>query len=765
MQPRRGHAVLTICAFAVLYFLAAHFSYSLTVLHGGSSNLWAPAGIGVGILVLLGNRAWPAIFLGELASSVLELHAHHPLLSIALACGQTLEALTAAGLLHRVYFNPQLKRIRDVVWLLLLAAFLPSLIGATVASIATVLFTPTPFSDLWQVWHVWWLGDATGIVLVTPLLLTFATYHRSYPRGLRAVESLAFAGLIVAAITLAHYLPDAAAIALPPLLIWGAMRFGPPGAALTTAALGGVGTAVSAHLSRQWHWLSTNDRLIFTQDAFAAGALAALILAAALSERSRLLETHSRLGAFATAVAEEVEPDELFERIREGGLEMTGLEVSVVEGVERPPDEVSAPIDLGTEHWGWLVVPGLSRSQSRRRFTYMDEMLPRFASLVGLGIANTRAREALMGLATTDPLTGLANHRVFHDRLADEMERARRYGRPVAVAMIDIDNFKAINDSIGHVGGDKVLAEVASRIKGVMRTDSVVARLGGDEIAVILPESGAHGATIAVQRARLAVSATPVPPAGTVTLSGGICDSTHALTSEQIMELADDSLYWSKLHGRDTVVAYSPDLVQTLTADERAHRLTRTRALVGLKALANMIDSRIPGYTGHSERVTELVGRLAREADWPGDRIAALREAASIHDVGKLTLDERLVAKEGSFTRIEEEQWRAHPELGEQISADVLDEEQARWIRWHHERPDGRGFPDRLDAEHIPEGAALLALANEWDVMLNGRPGQAPRSQESVLETCVAQAGIQFTHEAVAALRAALFVAAEVQDS
>ena len=763
----RGRWLLQVGALAALYFVVARISYGIAVLHGGASTLWAPAGVGVAGLVLFGPAAWPGIAFSEMLASVVELHGHTPLVSLAYGCGQTLEALAAAAILRRVSFNPRLHRIRDVTWLLLPVAFVPTLIGATISTLAIVIGTPAPWSEFGSIWHVWWLGDAAGIMLVAPLLLTLASYRPRLPMGERGAETVAFLTLIVATIALARFLPNGAAIALPPLLIWGAMRFGPRGAALATAVMGGIGTVVANHLSHQWHWLSTTDRLLATQDAFAVGALATLILAAALSERSRLLETHIRLGEFATAVAEETDPDELFELVREGGLELIGLPVEVIEGRLEPPDEIVAPIEVGGERWGWMTIPGLTVAASKRRFSYLNATFPRFAALTGLGIANAQARAQLLDQATTDALTGLANHRFFHERLADEMERTRRYSRPVAVAMIDIDNFKAINDSIGHVGGDKVLAEVARRIKGVMRADSLVARLGGDEIAVILPESGAHGATIAVQRARLAVSSAPVAPAGTITLSGGICDSTYADTAEKIMELADDSLYWSKLHGRDTVVAYSPDLVQTLSEDERAHRLTRTRAVVGLKALATMIDNRIPGHSEHSERVAEFVSRLAKAADWPPDRIVALREAAALHDVGKVTLDERLLAKSGQFTRLEEEQWRQHTELGQQISSEVLDDEQANWVRWHHERPDGHGFPDGLRGDQLPEGAALLAIANEWDILLHGRPGHDTHTEEQALAICRAGAGTRFTNDAVAALESTLLaaVAAEVQDS
>jgi HD-GYP domain-containing protein (c-di-GMP phosphodiesterase class II) len=127
-----------------------------------------------------------------------------------------------------------------------------------------------------------------------------------------------------------------------------------------------------------------------------------------------------------------------------------------------------------------------------------------------------------------------------------------------------------------------------------------------------------------------------------------------------------------------------------------------------------------------------------------------------MHDVGKLTLDEQLINKPSQRNRMEEQLWRQHPAIGAQMTADVLDADSANWIRWHHERADGRGYPDRLTAEELPEGAALLALADAWDHLVFGAPGQQARTVEEAFEICVAQQGSHFTPEAIEALRLVL---------
>src|SRR5207248_528856 len=152
---------------------------------------------------------------------------------------------------------------------------------------------------------------------------------------------------------------------------------------------------------------------------------------------------------------------------------------------------------------------------------------------------------------------------------------------------------------------------VALRISGVMRGDSLVARLGGDELAVLLPECDAMTAFLTAERARRAVSDEPVDFVGRVTVSAGVCGSEHTWNPERMLELADGALYWAKAQGRDACFRYSEDVVQELSAAERADRLARSQALSGLRALARAIDAKDPATTRHSERVAELAGALA----------------------------------------------------------------------------------------------------------------------------------------------------------
>ena len=131
-----------------------------------------------------------------------------------------------------------------------------------------------------------------------------------------------------------------------------------------------------------------------------------------------------------------------------------------------------------------------------------QERLSSFAELVAMAISSTEALETLSREATTDPLTGVANYRAFHERLATEVERSSRHGRLLSVAVLDLDHFKQVNDTYGHQIGDRVLAEVATRLANAVRSGELVARIGGEEFAWLMPEAAQDDAYAAAERVR-----------------------------------------------------------------------------------------------------------------------------------------------------------------------------------------------------------------------------------------------------------------------
>jgi diguanylate cyclase (GGDEF)-like protein len=365
-------------------------------------------------------------------------------------------------------------------------------------------------------------------------------------------------------------------------------------------------------------------------------------------------------------------------------------------------------------------------------------------------------RELLAQRAFTDPLTGLANHRAFQEQLHVEVARAQRHGRPLALALLDVDRFKSINDLAGHATGDRVLAKLAGRLRAGLRTEDVIARTGGDEFAVLLPETGEDEAFAVLERARRELEVTPLFEGMHVTVSAGICVLGRAADGDTLLRLADGALYWSKEHGRNTTWIYDPGTVHELSAAQRLKRLERSHALAGIRALARAIDAKDPSTREHSERVAALAAGLAQAAGWPSDRVALLHEAALVHDVGKIGVPDAVLLKPGKLDADEYEQVKEHAALGARIVEDVLSPEQVSWIRSHHERPDGRGYPDGLMGHAIPEGAALLAAADCFDVMTVARPYSHAKHPVSALAECRGLIGRQFTPDAVTALALAV---------
>jgi diguanylate cyclase (GGDEF)-like protein len=231
---------------------------------------------------------------------------------------------------------------------------------------------------------------------------------------------------------------------------------------------------------------------------------------------------------------------------------------------------VAVPIAGESSTIGYLTV--FSRSPSHS-FTHADKKsLEDLAARAGPAIENaSRFREARQ-LADLDALTGLHNRRYFHETLGREVARAHRYGRRLALVVFDLDDFKAINDRIGHLAGDAVLAEVAERVRSVVRSADVACRVGGDEFGIILPESTLTDAEQLSHRMQAAVASRPIGDAGTLQLSAGAAELRSEDDATKFFERADDALYRAKESGKAEVVAAGPTEAPRSEADATAGR-------------------------------------------------------------------------------------------------------------------------------------------------------------------------------------------------
>ena len=178
-----------------------------------------------------------------------------------------------------------------------------------------------------------------------------------------------------------------------------------------------------------------------------------------------------------------------------------------------------------------------------------------FSQLVGASIGNIKLFEKIQHQATTDGLTGLANHRMFYEILERELWRCRRYGGQISLIMIDIDNLKKLNDTYGHRVGDKVIKEISRKIRECIRQIDTAARYGGDEFAVILPNTSLRDATVAAERMVDVVKNSRVTwdkeQIG-LSISVGLGQYDAESSPEDITSRSDEALYSAKQAGKNT---------------------------------------------------------------------------------------------------------------------------------------------------------------------------------------------------------------------
>jgi diguanylate cyclase (GGDEF)-like protein len=418
---------------------------------------------------------------------------------------------------------------------------------------------------------------------------------------------------------------------------------------------------------------------------------------------------------------------------------------------------------IATAYAGVLAADLATTYNESGLLTAFGEAAPRWSFTVGtLVVAVVFVRllkdrldqlvERFADAAREDPVTGLRNRRGFDEAFDLEVERARRTGRSVSLVLGDLDHFKQINDRFGHPRGDEVLRRSGEILEATNRRIDLAARVGGEEFAVLLPDSDERGAHIAAERMRRAIRDGFADDAMPLTISFGIASfPAHGDDTDDLMESADQALYTAKEIGRDCSVIFSPQATDNVSGHARRRRARGEARLASLLALAESLDTH-----EHAATVGRYAREIGRQLGYPQEELENLMLAGILHDVGKVGIPSSIVLKPGPLSEAEWAEMRKHPQIGASMLGGVNLPQLAEWVRDHHERPDGRGYPRGLDGSEVPLEARILAVADAYEAMTHDRvyrPAIGPGAARRELEQ---GAGSQFDSEVVEAFLRAL---------
>lgn len=374
------------------------------------------------------------------------------------------------------------------------------------------------------------------------------------------------------------------------------------------------------------------------------------------------------------------------------------------------------------------------------------------------------ANKKLADASVIDGLTGLYNHYHFQEMVDSEYRRARRYDLPLSLLMIDIDNFKLINDTYGHPFGDFVLKELARIINASIRDTDITSRYGGEEFTVILPNTTLDGSYAVAEKLRQTV-ADHVFKQGDFIVRLSLTVGISALaeeginTKDDLVKHADEAMYEGKMKGKNMVVSWGEFILWERLASKGERESTehyrerfvstanslKRSYMEAATTLVKSLDAK-DGYSAtHSYLVAAYAVRLAEELGLSREKTDIIKNSAILHDIGKIAIPTNILTKTDKLTEEEHNTLNTHPEQSVRILEDIgFLEKEIPIILHHQEWFNGEGYPGGLKGTAIPLGTRILAICDSYEAMTSERPYRKSLTYKAAIEEIRKGAGKQF---------------------
>ena len=347
-----------------------------------------------------------------------------------------------------------------------------------------------------------------------------------------------------------------------------------------------------------------------------------------------------------------------------------------------------------------------------------------------------------------ETLTGLLTLSAFERRLDEEVERSRRHGRALTLAVLEVDGFRSICARHSRGVADDLLRALSGVLKDAMRSTDVAARASGGEFLVMLPETSGADSRVSFERILLKLEATPFGPVESASVSVGLAGYRHGMSAEELTAAAGGALDHARALGGSRIALHEPGSGVPEPEPQRD----------AITALAMALLER-DRYTGeHSDAVVQLATSVCSQFGLAPEEIEDVRTAALLHDIGKVAIPDQILHKPGKLDAAEWQTMREHPAIGERILRAIPGLGRvARIVRHEHERWDGGGYPDGIAGTEIPIGSRVILACDAYHAMTSTRPYRSAMTHAEAISELVRNGGSQFDPDVTEQLIGCLF--------